>query len=151
MIRAVIEDGMVEETNMTEQTGRMDDAVRTLIEMVIGILFFGLVCELVGILIVEDKLYYSIGLWYGCALAGVMAWHMWRSIGRGLLMGESGAPKYLASANVIRYVIVAVLYIALCAWDFGSPIAAFIGIMSLKVTAYLQPITHKCFKKFYKM
>jgi len=63
-------------------------------------------------------------------------------------MGE-GATQYIAKANILRYVIVAVLYIALAVADFGSPIAAFVGVLMLKVAAYIQPITHKIFKKIF--
>jgi hypothetical protein len=73
---------------------------------------------------------------------------MWRSLDRGLDLGD-GAGQYLSKANIIRYVIVAVAYIGLAMLDFGSPIAAFFGILMLKVAAYIQPFTHKIFKKIF--
>lgn len=134
---------------MTKESRKLDTAMRTLIEMIAGIVLFGIVCELAGVYFVDSKIYYSLGLWYGILIAVLMSWHMWRSIGRGLLMGEGGAPKYITTANMIRYLAVALFYIAICLLDFGSPIAAFVGIMGLKVTAYLQPLTHKCFKRLF--
>lgn len=129
-----------------EKTKKID---RTLLELFAGILLFGVVCEAVGIFFVTRKAYYTIGICYGIALALFMAWHMWRSLDRGLELGEAGAPKYFAKANSIRYLVVAVFYIALALLDFGSPVAAFFGILSLKAAAYLQPLTHKCFKKLF--
>lgn len=130
----------------SKRTGKID---RTLLELFAGILLYGAVCEAAGVFFVKGKLYYTIGIWYGILLAFFMAWHMWRSLDRGLDLGEGGAPKYLAKANIIRYVIVAVCYMALAVLDFGNPVAAFFGILGLKAAAYLQPLTHKCFKKLF--
>ena len=33
---------------------------------------------------------------------------------------------------------------------FANPLAAFLGLMGLKVAAYLQPFTHRICAKFYK-
>ena len=63
-------------------------------------------------------------------------------------MGD-GAAGYLIKTNIIRYVVVAVAYIALAVLNFGNPIAAFIGVLILKVAAYIQPFTHKVFKKMF--
>lgn len=141
-VKAVIE-GM---TGKIKKTVKID---RTLSELFAGILLYGVICETVGIFFVKNKIYYTIGAWYGILLAVFMAWHMWRSLDRGLDLGEAGAPKYFARANSIRYFVVAAAYIILAILDFGSPIAAFFTILSLKAAAYLQPLTHKCFKKLF--
>lgn len=134
---------------MTEKIKKTEKADRTLLELFAGILLYGVICETAGIFFVTRKIYYTIGVWYGILLALFMAWHMWRSLDRGLDLGEAGAPKYLAKANSIRYIVVAAAYIALAILDFGSPVAAFFAILSLKAAAYLQPLTHKCFKKLF--
>lgn len=133
---------MVEENG---KTGRID---RTLLELVTGILVTGILGQ-AGAFFVERKLYYTLGWWSGILIAIFVAWHMWRTLDKGLDLGEAGAPKYLASANIIRYVIVAVAYIAVAVLDFGNPIATFFGILMLKVAAYIQPYTHKIFTKLF--
>ena len=122
-------------TGKIKKTVKID---RTLSELFAGILLYGVICETVGIFFVKNKIYYTIGAWYGILLAVFMAWHMWRSLDRGLDLGEAGAPKYFARANIILAIL-----------DFGSPVAAFFTILSLKAAAYLQPLTHKCFKKLF--
>lgn len=137
MIKAVI-------TDVEDVTGRFD---RTLLELWAGIGVTGLLGQAV-VFFVEKKAYFTIGWWYGIVLSLFMAWHMWRALDRGLDMGD-GATGYLTRTNIIRYVIVAVAYIALAVIDFGNPVAAFVGVLMLKVAAYIQPVTHKLFKKIF--
>ena len=119
----------------------------TLKELLIGILFYGILVEIIGICFVKDKIYFSIGLWIGIFLAFAAAIHMWWGIDKALDMGE-GAGKYALSQNMIRYGVIVVAFAALCVMDLGNPLAAFAGIMGLKAGAYLQPFTHKIMIKF---
>ena len=119
----------------------------TLKELLIGILFYGIIVEVIGICFIKDKVYFSIGLWIGIFLALAAAVHMWWGLDRAMDMGD-GASKYLLSQNMIRYGVIVVAFGALCVMDFGNPIAAFVGIMGLKAGAYLQPFTHKIMIKF---
>lgn len=114
----------------------------TLKELLIGILFYGILVEVIGICFMKDKMYFSIGLWIGIILAMVAAVHMWWGLNIGLDLGDS-ASKYVLSQNMIRYGVIVVAFGALCIMDLGNPIAAFAGIMGLKAGAYLQPFTHK--------
>lgn len=133
---------------MEEKNGKVGKIDRTLLELWTGIAAMGILGQAV-VFFVERKLYYTLGWWAGILISLFMAWHMWRTIDRGLELGEAGAPRYLTSANLIRYVIVAAAYIAVAVLDFGNPIAAFFGILMLKVAAYLQPFTHKAFTKLF--
>lgn len=133
---------------MVEENGKVGRIDRTLLELWTGIAAMGILGQTV-VFFVDRKLYYTLGWWAGILISMFMAWHMWRSIDRGLELGEAGAPKYLTSANLIRYIIVAASYIAVAVFDFGNPIAAFFGILMLKVAAYLQPFTHKAFIKLF--
>ena len=119
----------------------------TLKELLIGILFYGIIVEIIGLCFIKDKMYFTIGLWFGIILAWAAAIHMWWGIDRALDLGD-GAGKYALSQNMIRYGVIVVAFGALCVMDFGNPIAAFAGIMGLKAGAYLQPFTHKIIIKF---
>ena len=118
----------------------------TLKELLIGILFYGIIVEIIGICFIKDKMYFSVGLWFGIVLALAAAVHMWRGLNIGLDLGDN-AGKYVLSQNMIRYGVIVVAFGALCIMDFGNPIAAFVGIMGLKAGAYLQPFTHKILLK----
>lgn len=119
----------------------------TLKELLIGILFYGILVEIIGICFMKDKVYFSIGLWYGIVLALAAAIHMWWGLDRAMDLGEA-AGKYALSQNLIRYGVIVVAFGALCVFNVGNPIVAFVGIMGLKAGAYLQPFTHKIMIKF---
>lgn len=122
---------------------------RTLFELETGILIFGMICQ-ICVLPFKDRVSYSIGLWTGIFTAVFSAWHMWRSLDRGLDLGEKGAVSYLSRQNIIRYlVIVIILVITAVTPKGGNPVAAFIGVMGLKVSAYMQPLTKKISKLLY--
>lgn len=118
----------------------------TLKELLIGILFYGIIVEVIGICFLKDKVYFSGGLWFGILLALAAAVHMWWGIDKALDLGD-GAGKYALAQNMIRYGVIVVAFGILCVVDFGNPIAAFVGIMGLKAGAYLQPFTHKILLK----
>lgn len=119
----------------------------TLKELLIGILFYGIIVEVIGLCFIKDKIHFTIGLWFGILLALAAAVHMWWGLNRGLELGDN-ASKYVLSQNMIRYGVIVVAFAALCFMDLGNPLAAFAGIMGLKAGAYLQPFTHKIIIKF---
>lgn len=123
---------------------------RTLLEMQAGILFFGLVCQLAGALIVEEQLYYAASLWFGVAFSFAASIHMYRTLDRALWCGGD-ASAMVVRGYLFRYVVVAVAAILLSLTEAMNPLVFFLGYMSLKVTAYLQPITHKlCNRLFHE-
>ena len=119
----------------------------TLKELLIGILFYGIIVEVLIFCFGKEKGYLSIGLWIGILLAFAAAIHMWWGLEKGMELGD-GATKYLLSQNMIRYGVIVIAFGVLCLVDIGSPLAAFAGIMGLKAGAYLQPFTHKISTKF---
>lgn len=112
-----------------------------------GILLFGGICQVVGIFLTTDKTNFSIGLWVGVLTALFMAYHMARVLDTAVELGENGAQKTVVAQNVIRYVVVVIILAILMMTNIGNPIAAFAGMMGLKVSAYMQPLLAKCFTK----
>lgn len=121
---------------------------RTLFELEVGILIFGIVCQLF-VFLVEDKAGYSTGLWIGIVTALLAAFHMWWSIDRGLEFGEKSAVSYLTKHNMIRYVVIVIIIVIVAVTKIGNPLSAFLGIMGLKAGAYLQPLTKKLSRCIY--
>ena len=124
---------------------------RALVELWMGILFTGLVFQLVGMWFTEDKVLYTIALWIGIVLALVTVVHMYRTLDRALDLG-AGAQKAVTVANMIRYAAVVIVFLIVLLTKVLNPLVTFLGIMSLKVAAYLQPFTHKlCNKIFHEV
>ncbi len=122
--------------------------LRTLIELITGVIIWGLVFQ-IPFFFIENSGYYVLGVWYGTLIAGLMAFDMWRNVPKSVDRGNSGARKYTILTGLVRYGVVIILYGAICFFNFGSPITAFVGIMGLKIAVYLQPFIHKRFMKLF--
>ena len=124
----------------------------TLIELWVGIVFFALVSLLAGIWFVENEIAYALGVLVGALTAVYLAWHMARSIDKMLDRAEEGADPGVGMrvSSLLRYgIVVLVLIITAFVSEWVNPISTFVGIIGLKVAAYLQPFTHKIvFKVF---
>lgn len=114
--------------------------------LMLGIIFFGVLCQVTGVWFVADKLRYSTGLWLGILTALFMAFHMAWSLDRAMDFGE-GATKLMTQHNLLRYGVVLIVMGIVVMTDIGNPLMTFLGLMALKVAAYLQPITDKIFNK----
>lgn len=122
----------------------------TLLELLMGILLFGIVSQVIGMWFVKSIFAYTTGLWIGILLAMLAAIHMWWSLDRNLTINadnEKGAVAYSTRSNLIRYFVIIIVFLVLCLTDFAYPLAAFLGIMGLKIGAYLQPLMKKIYDK----
>lgn len=118
---------------------------KVLPELILGIVIYGVAVWIAGIWFVEDKLSYTTGLWIGVFLAAGMAVHMAVVIEDAVSTG-SGQGKLIAM-SLLRYGVVVIVFCCVAYFRLGNPIAAFAGVMGLKIAAYLQPIFHKIILK----
>lgn len=121
---------------------------RTLFELETGILIYGAVCQ-IFVFLAEDKVKYSLGLWMGVLIAAVSAFHMWWSLDRALDLGERGAVKVMSTHNILRYFFIVVAFVLIAVGGMASPLSAFLGVMGLKVSAYMHFVTQKISTKIY--
>ncbi len=130
---------------------RLKSINRTLLEMHMGILFCGIVCQLVGAFLVKEQGRYAASLWFGILFAAVSAYHMYSSMDKALDFDEKTATKMIYRAYAIRYAAVVIIFAIIMMTEVLNPLVVFMAYMSLKVTAYIQPITHKlCNKLFHE-
>ena len=116
--------------------------------LVAGIVIFGLLVQITGVWFVEDKLGYSIGLWYGVAIGIGMAINLATVIYDAVTFdGEGNASKRVAAKSMLRYIVVAILFGILGYFEFGNLFTAFLGVMGLKFSAYAQPLLNKIVNK----
>ncbi len=115
---------------------RLNDALPMLCITILG---YGVIAELIGVWFTEDKLRYTTGLLIGIACAEFMAVHLAIVIRDAVESGAAdGNTKMLSVKSVLRYFIVAVVVIGATALNLGNPIAIFIGLLGLKIAAYVQ-------------
>ena len=116
---------------------------RTLLEVWTGILLFGLICEIFGILFAPHLVRYSVSLWTGALGAVASTVYSYISLDRALDLEESAAQKKIYMAYVIRYVFLTVAFLIICVTNVISPLVVFLGYMLLKAAAFCQPFVHK--------
>lgn len=115
---------------------------RTLFELETGILLFGLFCQLF-VFFVKDKSGYSLGLWMGILIAAASAIHMWWTLDRALELEEKAAVKSMTLHNILRYGFIIIAFALICVSKIANPLAAFLGVMGLKISAYMYFITKR--------
>lgn len=121
---------------------------RTLLELQVGIVFVGAVCQGVGTFIVERQGYYAKSLWFGVLMALVASVHMYRTLDRGLDYGAD-ASKIIFRGYLFRYAFLIFVLAVVMVTEVMNPLVLFMGYMSLKVAAFLQPFTHKLCNGFF--
>ena len=116
--------------------------------LVAGILIYAVLVQITGVWFVEDKIGYSIGLWYGVAIGIGMAINLATVIYDAVTFdGEGNANKRVAAKSMLRYLVVAILFGILGYFEFGNLFTAFLGVMGLKFSAYAQPLLNKIVNK----
>lgn len=116
--------------------------------LVAGILIYGFLIQIIGVWFVQDKIGYSVGLWYGIAIGIGMAINLATVIYDAVTFdGEGNANKRVAAKSMFRYIVVAILFGILGYFEFGNLFTAFLGVMGLKFSAYAQPLLNKLVNK----
>lgn len=124
---------------------RINDALPGLVW---GIVLYGVLVQITGIWFVDDKLSYSIGLWYGIAIAIGMAINLATVILDSVTLdGGKNANRRIIAKSVLRYVVVVVLFFILGYFQFGNLFTALIGVLGLKISAYAQPLLQSAANK----
>lgn len=124
-------------------------ANRTLLEMWTGILFLGIILQAAGMFLVKDRILYTESLWFGILLSLTSTVHMYRYLDRALDFDEKTATKMIFQGYLIRYVMLAVILAVIAVTGALNFLVVLMAYMSLKVTALIQPITHKVYNKLF--
>ena len=124
----------------------MDEGKQTFRDLLVGIVLIGVLLIVIGIFMPGSKLGYYIGLAIGLVVALGMAFDMYSSIGRGLTMETKQASNYFRKKVLVRIgFMVIVLLVALFVEEIQL-LSVMFGILTLKFSAYIQPLTHRFFK-----
>ena len=113
-------------------------------ELLAGILAYGMLIQITGIWFVSDRVRYSTGLWAGIILAMGMAVNMAVVIFDTVEeMAEGRSSRRASLYGVLRYLAVVLAFGIVGYFKLGNVVVMFLGVMGLKISAYLQPFTHK--------
>lgn len=124
------------------------NAAETVRDMAVGLVFLALVFAAVGsVLSGKDWYRFALGVLLGAVAAGLMLRHLYAAVDRALDMDAERATKYMKKSATLRILMAGA---ALAVGAFFPAIfhmfGVFMGVLCLKFTAYLQPLTHKVLK-----
>ena len=123
------------------------NARQTLFDMALGLIVCAAVIAVVGSIFAGQAYCWVLGVLLGVAVAGLMLRHLYVSLDRALDMDGEHASKYMKKSAVLRILMAgAGLFIAALFPKIFHIFGVLFGLLCLKFTAYLQPLTHKVTK-----
>lgn len=122
----------------------MENSKKTLNRLLLGILLYAVPLFIIGIVFVDGKISYFIGLILGCIIAESMAIHLYKSLDYCLDLDPESAEKAMKKKTMQRFIIMLLAVgLAFCFPDVINPITLFLGMMGLKIAAYFEPFIHR--------
>jgi hypothetical protein len=123
----------------------------TLFDLIFGCIVYSIVFEAIGLLVVENKGSYSLGLLLGTAVAIGLSVSMYKSLNNCLVMTEHQARRNMVFSTLLRAVVILLAaWIGMRSGYFSFP-GIMIGILGLKISAYFHAYTNVYItKKLYK-
>ncbi len=117
--------------------------------LIAGIIVYGVILQFAGVWFADDKIRYSTGLWFGIAVAVGMAVNLAIVIFDSINFEDAKqAKRRVILKSTLRYAIVVALFFIVGFFRLGNLVTAFLGVMGLKVSAYMQPLASKMYYKF---
>lgn len=114
----------------------------TLLDLYVGIIIYFMIFEIAGLIFMENRISYTLGLLTGCLVSGFMAWDMFCSIDHALDLYSDDAVKYTRKKSLFRWLVMLVAAFAGMRLAVLSFPAVITGILSLKIAAFCQPYTN---------
>lgn len=123
----------------------------TLFDLIFGCIVYSIVFEAIGLLVVENKGSYSLGLLLGTAVAIGLSVSMYKSLNNCLVMTEHQARRNMVFSTLLRAVVILLAaWIGMRSGYFSFP-GIIIGILGLKISSYFHAYTNVYItKKLYK-
>ena len=120
----------------------------TLAEMMWGIALWSLLLCLAFVWFVDSRISFVLSIAAGALAAAGMAFHMYRSIEDSLDLSQDDAVKHMRRGTLLRTLAMMAMFVLI--WRLhGSVVGVFLGMLTLKLCAYTQPLIHRVRKKFH--
>lgn len=117
----------------------------TVLSLWVGMVLFGILAEIIGLILVQEKLAFSIGLWLGILLQFGIIWLMQKDCERAVELEAEQAEKYIRNRSFLRSVFWFLVMAAAININVISCIGVFFGLFALKVAALLSPVVFRYF------
>lgn len=106
--------------------------------MVVYMILFSLIVEIIGILLMSNKLSFTMGLLFGLVFSILKLKLMQNTIEKAVQMPEGKAQKYTNVQYMIRYVLTGIVLLVAALEPSVDLLGVFFGLFSMKVGAYMQ-------------
>lgn len=116
-------------------------------ELVIGDIFFYLVGQIIILIFAKNKMFVSLGFLMGVLISVFMTINMAITIEQAMCFKSRGAYKHVSKTSAIRMIVSFVVLVLIAFLKIGDVVGLIFGVMALKVSAYIQPFTHKVLAK----
>lgn len=111
--------------------------------MLICMILFSLIVYIIGILLVADKLGWTLGITFGLVFSLLKLKLMQNTIAKAIAMPEGKAQKYANVQYMIRYILTGVVLVIAALEPSINLLGVFFGLISMKVGAYAQLALNK--------
>lgn len=115
----------------------------TLVDLILGILIFGILVILVGLFVAPDRLMFTLGVLLGTASSVARAIHMAVTLEEQMYYNEKDAKAYAMKNYAIRYVFIIIIMVLSVKLGVAGMVGTIIGIFLMKPAAVLAPQIHK--------
>jgi len=106
--------------------------------LIVYMILFSLIVEIIGILLVSNKMSFTIGILFGLIFSILKLNLMKNTIKKAVMMPEGKAQKYANVHYMIRYILTGVVLLVAALEPSIDIVGVFFGLLSMKVAAYMQ-------------
>ena len=118
-------------------------ARRVLMQLYIGIGIYFMVFGILGVIFMRPIWLYMISLFAGCAASCFIAYNMYDVLDRALELETGKAKSFVTVRSMIRLGVCLVLMATGIMVDWVSFVGVTVGLMGLKVSAFMNPLVRK--------
>lgn len=118
-------------------------ARRVLMQLYIGIGMYFVVFGVLGIIFMRPIWLFIVSLFVGCVAACFIAYNMYDVLDRALELETGKAKSFVTVRSMIRLAVCLVLMAAGIMIDWVSFVGVTVGLLGLKVSAFLNPMIRK--------
>lgn len=128
----------------------MREEKRTFLELITGIVLFSALFCIIGVMLSKNRLAFFLGVVFGGAVACGLCFHMYKTLEVTLDMDPESAEKRARTMTGVRMLFMALaVLVGIEFSEIVSVIGVILGILTLKFSAFIQPLVHKGTTKFF--
>ena len=126
----------------------MDQGRQTYTEMVVAIIVQAAVVAVAGLVITGEYVMFPLSVCAGAGIAIGLLHHMYNTLDIVLDLDKETATKYARRQSMIRIALMGLfLCVAFYFKEYINPWGVLLGILTLKFSAFFQPVIHHWFVK----